>query len=202
MEYQILPKINGPDDVKKLSEAELERLAAEIRDRMIRTVSKNGGHLASNLGVVELTIALHRVFDSPNDKIVWDVGHQCYAHKLLTGRQEAFDSLRLPGGISGFTRRNESEHDIFSGGHSSSAAAVSVCMVSLASRSVMTPCSHRFRRYAAASASVTVLPTAWKKCMRYSLFDIWTRTMRMYPPPPRRESMTYPLSGVKREVMT
>ncbi len=119
MEYQILPKINGPDDVKKLSEAELERLAAEIRDRMIRTVSKNGGHLASNLGVVELTIALHRVFDSPNDKIVWDVGHQCYAHKLLTGRQEAFDSLRLPGGISGFTRRNESEHDIFSGGHSS-----------------------------------------------------------------------------------
>ena len=119
MEYTLLPKIKGPADVKRLSDDELPLLAAEIRDKMIRTVAENGGHLSSNLGVVELTIALHRVFDSPNDKIVWDVGHQCYAHKLLTGRADAFDTLRRPGGISGFTRRYESEHDVFSGGHSS-----------------------------------------------------------------------------------
>ncbi|MBQ7688834.1 MAG: 1-deoxy-D-xylulose-5-phosphate synthase [Clostridia bacterium] len=119
MEYKYLSKITSPADVKKIPEAELNVLADEIRDRMIATVSKTGGHLASNLGVVELTIALHRVFNSPHDKIVWDVGHQCYAHKMLTGREENFDTLRLPGGISGFTRRYESEHDIFSGGHSS-----------------------------------------------------------------------------------
>ena len=119
MEYRYLPNIKGPDDVKKLSESELPALAEEIRARMIDTVSKTGGHLASNLGVVELTIALHRVFNSPSDKIVWDVGHQCYAHKMLTGRFEEFDTLRMPGGLSGFTRRYESEHDIFSGGHSS-----------------------------------------------------------------------------------
>ena len=87
-------------------------------ERILETVSKNGGHLASNLGVVELTIALHRVFHSPQDKIIWDVSHQSYVHKLLTGRADRFDSIRLPGGISGFTRRSESEHDIMSGGHS------------------------------------------------------------------------------------
>lgn len=119
MEYRYLSKISSPADVKKLREDELETLAEEIRDKMIRTVSHNGGHLSSNLGVVELTIALHRVFSSPHDKIIWDVGHQCYAHKMITGREETFDTLRQPGGISGFTRRNESEHDIFSGGHSS-----------------------------------------------------------------------------------
>ncbi len=114
-----LPGIHGPEDLKKLPDAALPALAAEIREEMIGTVSKNGGHLASNLGVVELTIALLRVFDSPRDKIVWDVGHQCYAFKMLTGRAERFDTLRKPGGLSGFTRRYESEHDIFSGGHSS-----------------------------------------------------------------------------------
>ena len=119
MEYRYLSGIASPADVKKLSDAELEELAREIRDKMINTVSKSGGHLASNLGVVELSIALHRVFNSPNDKIVWDVGHQCYAHKMLTGRFGEFDTLRAPGGISGFTRRYESEHDVFSGGHSS-----------------------------------------------------------------------------------
>ncbi|MBR5411189.1 MAG: 1-deoxy-D-xylulose-5-phosphate synthase [Clostridia bacterium] len=119
MEYKLLSKIKGPEDIKKLREDQLPDLANEIRDKMIHTVSKNGGHLSSNLGVVELTIALHRVFRSPYDKIVWDVGHQCYAHKMLTGRAEEFDTLRQPGGISGFTRRGESEHDIFSGGHSS-----------------------------------------------------------------------------------
>lgn len=119
MEYKYLPGIRSPQDVKKIPESELPVLADEIRDELVHTVSKNGGHLASNLGVVELSIALHRVFNSPHDKIVWDVGHQCYAHKLLTGRYEDFDTLRTPGGISGFTRRSESEHDIMSGGHSS-----------------------------------------------------------------------------------
>lgn len=118
-EYRYLSKIKDPADVKKIPQQDLPVLAEEIRDRMIETVSKNGGHLASNLGVVELTIALLRVFHSPQDKIVWDVGHQCYAYKLLTGREADFDTLRTPGGISGFTRRYESEHDIFSGGHSS-----------------------------------------------------------------------------------
>ena len=119
MEYRYLSKIKSPADVKKLGNDELTVLASEIRDQMLRTVSVSGGHLSSNLGVVELTIALHKVFRSPEDKIVWDVGHQCYAHKMLTGRFDSFDTLRAPGGISGFTRRHESEHDIFSGGHSS-----------------------------------------------------------------------------------
>ena len=119
MEGKYLPYINCPDDVKRIDEKELSVLADEVRRELITTVSKNGGHLASNLGVVELTIALHRVFSSPEDKIVWDVSHQCYTHKLFTGRGAKFDTLRKPGGISGFTRRNESEHDVMSGGHSS-----------------------------------------------------------------------------------
>ncbi len=119
MKGKFLPYVNGPDDIKKLSEQELDVLAAEVRSELISTVSRTGGHLASNLGVVELTIALHRVFSSPDDKIIWDVSHQCYTHKLFTGRREGFSTLRQPDGISGFTRRNESEHDILSGGHSS-----------------------------------------------------------------------------------
>ena len=91
---KLLPKINSPDDVKALSQNELAQLCAELREILVSTVSITGGHLASSLGVVELTIALHRVFDSPKDKIVWDVGHQSYAHKLLTGRREQFPSLR------------------------------------------------------------------------------------------------------------
>ena len=118
MEYKILQTINGPEDVKKLSSNQLDSLAGEIREKMIETVSNNGGHLASNLGAVELTIALHRVFDSPEDQIVFDVGHQCYTHKLLTGRYGRFDTLRTNGGISGFCRPTESEHDIFFSGHS------------------------------------------------------------------------------------
>ena len=94
-------------------------MAAEIRKIIIETVSHNGGHLASNLGVVELTIALHRVFDSPRDAIIWDVSHQCYAHKLLTGRYGAFSSIRQYGGLSGFTKKSESEHDFFDSGHAS-----------------------------------------------------------------------------------
>ncbi len=119
MQGKYLPNINSPEDVKKLSEEELDVLAAEVRKELISTVSETGGHLASNLGVVELTIALHKVFDSPEDKIIWDVSHQCYTHKLFTGRREKFSTLRQPDGISGFTRRSESEHDILSGGHSS-----------------------------------------------------------------------------------
>lgn len=92
---------------------ELEQLCSEIRDLLVQTVSHNGGHLASNLGVVELTVALHRVFNSPSDPIIFDVGHQCYTHKILTGRKDDFVTLRTEGGISGFTRPDESEHDIF-----------------------------------------------------------------------------------------
>ena len=115
----ILSKIHSPADVKKIAENELDDLCAEIRKRIIETVAKNGGHLASNLGVVELTVALHRVFESPEDAIIFDVSHQCYTHKLLTGRYSDFSSLRTQGGISGFTRRTESAHDFFDNGHSS-----------------------------------------------------------------------------------
>lgn len=117
----LLDRISGPADLRDLSISELRRLAEEVRLRIIETVQRNGGHLASNLGVVELTIALHRVFQSPTDAIVWDVGHQCYPHKILTGRAARFGTLRKKGGISGFPKRQESEHDIFDTGHSSTA---------------------------------------------------------------------------------
>ena len=116
---RLLDAVNSPDDVKKLSFEQLNVLAQEIREEMISAVSKNGGHLASNLGAVELTIALHKTFNSPEDKIVWDVGHQAYTHKILTGRRDRFQTIRTEGGLSGFTRPDESEHDIFSSGHSS-----------------------------------------------------------------------------------
>ena len=119
MEYPILGKISSPDDIKQLNEKELTNLCEEIRGKIMETVSKNGGHLASNLGSVELTIALHRVFSSPKDAILFDVGHQCYAHKLLTGRFDKFDTLRTKDGLSGFMRPTESEHDPFVTGHSS-----------------------------------------------------------------------------------
>jgi 1-deoxy-D-xylulose-5-phosphate synthase len=116
---EILNNINSPDDLKRLSKKELNLLAAEIRKMIVDTVSKSGGHLASSLGSVELTIALHYVFNAPEDKIIWDVGHQAYAHKLITGRRDQFKTLRQMGGISGFTRRKESPYDTFSTGHSS-----------------------------------------------------------------------------------
>lgn len=115
----VLENINSPKDLKQLSDEQLDQLCSEIRELMINTVSETGGHLASNLGVVELTVALHKVFNSPVDQIVFDVGHQCYTHKILTGRKDRFHTLRTENGISGFTRPNESEHDIFSSGHSS-----------------------------------------------------------------------------------
>lgn len=114
-----LEKIKKPSDVKNLSEIELDFLAEEIRQELISVASKNGGHLAPNLGVVELTIALHKCFDSPNDKIIWDVGHQIYTHKLLTGRRDLFNTIRTENGLSGFSSPKESEHDIFYSGHAS-----------------------------------------------------------------------------------
>lgn len=115
----VLEKINKPNDIKKLTNAELPVLADEIRDFLIHKISENGGHLASNLGVVELTMALHLSFHLPEDKIIWDVGHQSYTHKLLTGRKAGFDELRKYGGMSGFPKRQESECDSFDTGHSS-----------------------------------------------------------------------------------
>lgn len=111
--------LNLPQDLKSLKIPQCEALCREIRNTLIKTVSKNGGHLASNLGVVELTMAIHRVFNSPDDKIVWDVGHQSYTHKILTGRYDRFDTIRTEDGISGFTKPDESEHDAFISGHSS-----------------------------------------------------------------------------------
>ncbi len=117
--YRFLNRIDCPADLKKLKIEELEELASEIREKIIETVSKTGGHLAPSLGVVELTIALHYVFDAPRDKIIWDVGHQAYAHKLITGRRDRFQTLRTYGGISGFPKREESPYDTFDTGHSS-----------------------------------------------------------------------------------
>lgn len=126
MEYKLLPYINTPSDVKKLSNKQLELLCFEIRDFLINSVSKTGGHLASNLGTVELTVALHKVFDSPNDKLLFDVGHQCYTHKILTGRRDQFDTLRKKGGISGFPKTHESVHDSFISGHSSTSISAAL----------------------------------------------------------------------------
>ncbi|MFH1824255.1 MAG: 1-deoxy-D-xylulose-5-phosphate synthase [Candidatus Firestonebacteria bacterium] len=114
----VLDKINFPSDLKKLNELELKNLCKELREFVIGVVSKTGGHLASNLGVVELTVALHYIFDLPKDKIIWDVGHQSYVHKILTGRKDRFHTLRQFGGISGFPKRAESEYDCFNTGHS------------------------------------------------------------------------------------
>lgn len=123
---QILQTINSPQDLKRLSLAELEILCQEIRDFIIEVVSRNGGHLASNLGVVELSVALHYVFDSPHDKIIWDVGHQCYTHKILTGRRDLFPRLRQDFGLLGFPCREESEHDVYNTGHASTALSAAL----------------------------------------------------------------------------
>lgn len=122
----LLKNVNSPDDIKNLSEKELNELCSEIRKKLINTVSKTGGHLASNLGMVELTVALHKVFNSPTDEIVFDVGHQCYTHKILTGRNEKFSTIRCENGISGFTRPVENENDIFSSGHASTSISSAV----------------------------------------------------------------------------
>jgi len=125
---KLLDRINGPVDLKKLKEEELTPLAAEIREFILETVAKTGGHLASNLGCVELTIALHYCFDSPRDRIIWDVGHQAYTHKIITGRRDLFHTQRQYGGISGFPKRSESPHDPFGAGHSSTSISAGIGM--------------------------------------------------------------------------
>ncbi|MBP3879193.1 MAG: 1-deoxy-D-xylulose-5-phosphate synthase [Lachnospiraceae bacterium] len=125
----ILERINEPQDIKKLSYDEMQILAGEIREFLIETISRTGGHLASNLGVVELTIAMYRVFDFPRDKVIWDVGHQAYTHKILSGRKEGFGALRQFGGMSGFPKRKESPFDVFDTGHSSTSISAGLGMV-------------------------------------------------------------------------
>lgn len=122
--YKYLNKVNSPEDIKTMSTEEIDLLAKDIRKFLVKSVSKTGGHLASNLGIVELTLALHKVFDSPKDKIVWDVGHQSYVHKIVTGRKNDFSSLRQLNGLSGFPKESESPHDIFDTGHSSTSISV------------------------------------------------------------------------------
>ncbi len=124
MTTPILPSLEGPADLRRLTEVELVQLAGEVRDAIIATVATTGGHLGSSLGVVELTIALHRLLESPRDRIVWDTGHQAYPHKLLTGRYARFGTLRQLGGIGGFPRRSESEHDVFDGGHAGTGLSI------------------------------------------------------------------------------
>ncbi|KUJ91286.1 MAG: 1-deoxy-D-xylulose-5-phosphate synthase [Thermoanaerobacter thermocopriae] len=122
----MLEQINSPYDLKKIDKKDFPLLCEEIRQFLIEKVSKTGGHLASNLGIVELTVALHYVFNSPVDKIIWDVGHQCYVHKMLTGRKDQFDTLRKFNGLSGYTKRTESVHDIFGAGHSSTSISAAL----------------------------------------------------------------------------
>ena len=125
----LLNSIKGPEDVKQLNETQLPVLASEIREKIIQTTSKNGGHVGPNLGVVELTIALHRVFSSPQDAFLFDVSHQGYVHKLLTGRNDSrFDKLRNAEGLSGFLNRNESVHDAFGAGHAGTALSAALGM--------------------------------------------------------------------------
>ena len=128
MAYELLEKINDPEELKKLPEDKLEDLCAEIREFLIESVSKTGGHLSSNLGTIELTVALHRAFTTPRDEIVFDVGHQCYTHKLLTGRRERFNTLRQLDGLSGFPNPNESRHDSFIAGHGNTAISLAIGM--------------------------------------------------------------------------
>ena len=112
-EYKILDKINIPADMKNLSKKDISKLSHELRDFLLISISKTGGHLAAGLGAVDITIALHYVYDTPKDIIVWDIGHQCYPHKILTGRKDKMSTLRQKGGISGFLKINESKYDAF-----------------------------------------------------------------------------------------
>jgi len=126
--YSLLNTIQSPEDLRQLDRELLPKLAQELRDFLIESVSKTGGHLSSNLGTVDLTIALHYIFNTPEDKLVWDVGHQTYAHKILTGRREAMSTLRMAGGISGFPKREESPYDTFGTGHSSTSISAALGM--------------------------------------------------------------------------
>ncbi|MGB9592084.1 MAG: 1-deoxy-D-xylulose-5-phosphate synthase N-terminal domain-containing protein, partial [Candidatus Kryptoniota bacterium] len=123
MEYNYLYSINSPDDLRKLSIPELKALAQELREFLIETISQIGGHLGASLGAVELTLALHYVFNTPDDQLVWDVGHQGYIHKIITGRRDVFHTIRQFGGISGFLKRSESRYDVFGAGHASTSVS-------------------------------------------------------------------------------
>ena len=124
--YNYLNQINFPSDLKKIPESQLQKVADELREEMVDAVSVTGGHLGASLGVVELTVALHYIFNTPNDKLIWDVGHQCYPHKILTGRKDKIRTLRQGDGLSGFTKRLESEYDPFGAAHSSTSISSKV----------------------------------------------------------------------------
>ena len=124
----ILNQVDSPADLRRLNKDELGRLSDEVRQQIIDVVEEKGGHFSSPLGVVDLPVALHKVFDTPRDLLVWDVGHQCYAHKILTGRRDNFDTLRQDNGVSGFCKREESEFDVFGAGHASTSVSAAVGM--------------------------------------------------------------------------
>ena len=128
MSEKLLDKINYPADLRQLKKNQLEQVARELRSEVIDVVSETGGHLGAGLGVVELTVALHYVFNTPQDKLVWDVGHQCYPHKIITGRKDRIRTLRKAGGLSGFTKRAESEYDPFGAAHSSTSISSTLGM--------------------------------------------------------------------------
>ena len=130
--YPLLDTISAPSELRKLERRQLAQLADELRAFLVESVSRTGGHLSSNLGTVELTVALHYVFDTPEDRLVWDVGHQTYAHKVLTGRRAGMDGLRMHGGLSGFPKRSESEYDTFGVGHSSTSISAALGMAQAA----------------------------------------------------------------------
>ena len=126
--YPLLDTINSPSQLRELEQKKLPQFAKELRNFLIESVAKTGGHLSSNLGTVELTVALHYVFNTPHDQLVWDVGHQTYAHKVLTGRREGMEKLRMQGGIAGFPRRDESQYDAFGTAHSSTSISAALGM--------------------------------------------------------------------------
>ncbi|NOQ78089.1 MAG: 1-deoxy-D-xylulose-5-phosphate synthase, partial [Gammaproteobacteria bacterium] len=128
LRYPLLNTIKSPDDLNDLNKDQLILLAAELRSFLLHTLDKIGGHLSSNLGAVELTIALHRIFNAPADKIIWDVGHQAYPHKILTGRAQQLDTIRIKNGLSGFPKRSESPYDAFGVGHSSTSISAALGM--------------------------------------------------------------------------
>ena len=134
----LLDTIKLPEDLRKLDPDQLPQLADELRTELIDAVSVTGGHLGAGLGVVELTVALHYLFDTPRDRVIWDVGHQAYPHKILTGRRDRIRTLRQPGGLSGFTKRSESEYDIFGAGHSSTSISAGLGMAVANDRDNMT----------------------------------------------------------------
>ena len=151
--YKFLDNVNFPSDIKNLKSSELITLSKELREELIEAVSFTGGHLGAGLGVVELTVALHHVFDTPNDKIVWDVGHQSYPHKILTGRKNRIKTLRQGNGLSGFTKRSESEYDPFGAAHSSTSISAAL---GIATANKLSKKSEKFTSLVKRSASYSL----------------------------------------------